>query len=167
MPITGRRRTFVAAVLAGLLFAYVGCVRRVDQPVAYNHQVHVDGEEMECTECHSRAEAGFQATLPGLDVCEGCHVEAEGEGLEEAKVVKAVNTGTPIQWERVYSVPDHVFFSHRRHVQAGELSCAECHGEVRDRAHPFTVATPPLSMSRCVNCHRSNQVSTDCAACHR
>lgn len=143
------------------------CSRPVSQPVAYNHKVHVAGEEMECKECHARVEIGFQATLPELSACEDCHLEAQGEGPEEAKVVQAVNDAEPIGWERVYAVPDHVFFSHRRHVKVGEIDCVECHGEVRDRTHPFTVATPPISMSRCINCHRAKNASTDCAACHR
>lgn len=152
--------------LAGLLLV-VGCSRPVSQPIAYNHKVHVAGEEMECTECHAHAENGVQATLPALSACESCHVEQEGESPEEAKIVQAVNDDKPIGWKRVYWVPDHVFFSHRRHVKTGEIPCEDCHGEVRDRTHPFTVATPPISMGGCVNCHRAMGASTDCATCHR
>lgn len=152
-------------MLALLLVA--GCSRPVDQPIAYNHKVHVADEEMKCQECHVRVEDAAQATLPALGACEDCHLEAQGESPEEAKVVQAVNDASPIGWKRVYWVRDHVFFSHRRHVKVAEIPCADCHGEVRERTHPFTTATPPVSMARCIACHRAKRASTDCAACHR
>ena len=60
------------------------------------------------------------------------------------------------KWNRVYSLPDHVFFSHAQHVKVGGIECAECHGAVEemDIIQQFN----DLSMGWCINCHRDTEV---------
>ncbi|MBI4581608.1 MAG: cytochrome C, partial [Planctomycetes bacterium] len=45
-------------------------------------------------------------------------------------------TPKPIEWVRVHSVPDFVYFDHRAHVMAG-VACQRCHGpvETMERVH--------------------------------
>ena len=89
-----------------------------------------------------------------------CHVlvrEGTHSGrFEIAKIIDAVEGGTPIEWTRVHNLPEHVFFSHAVHVGSGKLDCMQCHGPVEQmdimRQHS------DLSMGWCVNCHRDTEV---------
>ena len=49
--------------------------------------------------------------------------------------------------------PDFVYFSHKRHIQAG-FDCTECHGEINqyDVLSTETMITD-LSMGWCMECH--------------
>jgi len=84
-----------------------------------------------------------------------------------------VKTPQPIQWTRVYRLPDFVYFDHSAHTNAG-VSCQSCHGPVETMDTVRQV--PDLTMGWCVNCHRSTdgqilaarqvKPSMDCATCH-
>ncbi len=65
----------------------------------------------------------------------------------------------PIEWVRVHNLPDHVFYSHRQHVEVGKLECQTCHGpiETMDKVYQYS----PLSMGWCVNCHRNTEIQLD------
>ena len=75
--------------------------------------------------------------------------------------------GMSIPWVRIYKVADHVHFPHMRHVNedAGALACTECHGEVTEIEYIEEVEQP-LTMGWCLDCHRENDASRDCAVCH-
>src|SRR5512140_837190 len=60
-------------------------------------------------------------------------------------------TPTRIQWMKIHSVPDFVYFDHRPHVNAG-VACQVCHGPVETMERVRQVSD--LSMGMCVNCHR-------------
>ena len=72
-----------------------------------------------------------------------------------------------IPWERVYRVPDHVYFSHRRHVTGAGLECEVCHGNVKEFTKPASSPAVPVTMENCMSCHRENNVTNDCLSCHR
>jgi hypothetical protein len=61
-----------------------------------------------------------------------------------------------VEWVRIHSLPDHVYFNHSQHVKAGKVQCQTCHGEIQkmDEVKQFA----ELSMGWCVNCHRETQV---------
>ncbi len=141
----------------------------VVQPIAYNHNIHVEGEGLECTDCHQRVEESPRATLPDLEVCLDCHDSdpLADDSAEEAKLIAHIEAGSEIDWQRVYSVPDHVYFSHRRHVVSGDLECSNCHGPVGELTAPAEVPFYPLSMDACLDCHRKLEAKTDCLSCHR
>lgn len=63
----------------------------------------------------------------------------------------------PIEWKRIHSLPDHVFFSHEQHVTAGKLECQTCHGKVEEME--ILSQHAPLSMGWCINCHRQTEVA--------
>lgn len=62
----------------------------------------------------------------------------------------------PIEWTRIHMLPDHVYFSHEQHVQAGKVACQQCHGKVEEMEVLSQYA--PLSMGWCINCHRETEV---------
>jgi hypothetical protein len=77
-------------------------------------------------------------------------------GIEIAKVLSAFDSMKPIEWVKVYNLPDHVFFSHAQHVGVGGVSCQECHGKVEEM--DIVKQIPDLSMGWCINCHRSRKL---------
>ena len=76
---------------------------------------------------------------------------------------------SPIIWNRVYVLPDHVFFSHQQHVTVGGLKCQNCHGKVEEMETVRVVdpselepvagndenklTRPTLTMGWCIECH--------------
>jgi cytochrome c553 len=132
-----------------------------DQPIKFSHQVHAGQNKIDCLYCHNTAEHSKSAGIPSAAVCLNCHQLVVREGtrsgrFEINKIIRAVEKGKPIVWNRVYNLPDHVFFSHAQHVKAGRLECAECHGRVEEM-HILRQFND-LSMGWCVNCHRDTEV---------
>lgn len=161
---TGRRAPSIAQF--GLLLA-AACSGEVRQPVAYNHRVHVKQLELACDHCHETSRDGEVAGLPPLSTCAGCHQEANGTSAEEAKVVEAVRAGREIAWARLYEVPRHVYFTHRRHVAVARIACERCHGDMGAQTRPPPAPLVAVSMDGCMDCHRERGASRDCDACHR
>ncbi len=93
-----------------------------------------------------------------------------------ATLMQHWNDQQPIAWKKIHDVPDFVYFSHKRHIQAG-FDCMECHGDISllDVVSMDTMQSD-LSMGWCVNCHRDvnengingmpAHASLDCDACH-
>jgi hypothetical protein len=140
--------------------------REVHQPIAYNHAIHYSEAGMDCTDCHTGVETQVRATIPSIKKCRSCHSEPKGTSETEALVVEAVNANQEIPWQRIYQVPEHVFFSHRRHVKSGKISCMVCHGEVDQLTAPPTRPLVPIAMERCMHCHDNKSISNDCITCH-
>lgn len=139
----------------------------VEQPIAFNHRLHIADVGLVCTDCHLYAETGVRATIPNIDLCGDCHAEVQTESAEEARLVEYIQSNEPIPWRKVYRVPEHVYFSHRRHTTLGEIPCTTCHGEIETRESPVTRAEVSLSMDFCMDCHYETEVSNDCLLCHR
>ncbi|KAB2968983.1 MAG: cytochrome c3 family protein [Thermoanaerobaculia bacterium] len=155
----------VMVAVAGITVAMAG--RPAPQPLAFNHRLHIQNVGLSCADCHRHASSGARATIPNVAVCGDCHSEAIGESPEEAKLVTHVQEGRPIPWRQVYWLPEHVFFSHRRHTAVAGLACETCHGAVAERELPLTGPLVPLSMNACMACHATAGVSNDCIRCHR
>jgi len=131
-----------------------------DQPVWFSHKVHAGQNKIDCLYCHTTANDSKSAGIPGINVCMNCHnVVKKGKqtGEEEiAKVIESWNTGKPIKWVRVHNLPDHVWFSHAQHVNAGKRECEECHGAVEEMDR--VVQAESLGMGWCIHCHRRTEV---------
>jgi hypothetical protein len=131
-----------------------------DQPIKFSHQVHAGQNKIDCLYCHSSAEYSKSAGIPSASVCLNCHMvvrEGSRSGrFEIEKIFAAIDSNKPVQWIRVYSLPDHAFFSHAQHVGAGKLACQTCHGAVETMDRISQV--PDLSMGWCINCHRDTRV---------
>lgn len=137
------------------------------QPVQYNHMIHVEDAELECIDCHLNVRSHSRALIPNIELCADCHDDIESENEEQRKVAEYINNGMNIPWLQVHRVPDHVYFSHRRHVVLGQMECESCHGKVAEMEKPFIKPTQLLEMDWCMDCHEQRQVDNDCYSCHR
>lgn len=139
-----------------------------EQPIKFNHIIHVQKNGMECQYCHwSVAKSSF-AAIPEVDACMGCHKFVLGSNeaykAEIAKIAEYAQKGEPIPWVKVHVMPQHVNFNHKRHVKAG-VGCQECHGQVPNMAQVERVSS--MKMGWCIDCHRERGTSIDCYTCHR
>lgn len=132
------------------------------QPVPFSHAKH---RGMACVVCHRGAEVSARAGIPQGETCLKCHATAP-RGVDAALWSEA-ERGTRLGWTRVTRVPDHVYFSHRRHVALAKLDCVSCHADIGQWAAPPARAAMRLDMDTCLACHRTEGASQDCAACHR
>ena len=166
---------FSRALMLGILLivcamATTGCapsnnIPTPEQPIAFNHKVHIENE-LECVRCHVGAEEGVHAGLPPVRTCASCHRRVIPEHPEVQKILTAWEEKTPILWRKVNIIPEAamVHFNHRAHARA-EVGCESCHGDVRS----MTVAEPVLevaNMGWCIDCHRESEATDDCLACH-
>lgn len=62
----------------------------------------------------------------------------------------------PVEWVRIHNLPDHVYFNHAQHVNAGKVECQTCHGNIQEME--VVAQHAPLSMGWCINCHRETEV---------
>ncbi len=131
-----------------------------DQPIKFSHLIHAGENEIDCQYCHFTADYSLSANIPSNNVCMNCHNVVRNGTLSGAfeinKIHKAAETGEPIEWIRVHKLPDHSFFSHAQHVNAGKQECADCHGAI-ETMH-IVKQVEDLSMGWCLTCHRDNNV---------
>ena len=157
------------------------------QPIYYSHKVHAGLNQINCLYCHGNAYEGKSATVPSVNICMNCHKTItsyekgpklygrDGKEIngtaEIAKVHKAAgfdpakpndwdaSKAKPIEWVRIHSLPDHVYFNHSQHTRAGKVQCQTCHGNIpeMDEVKQFS----ELSMGWCINCHRNTKVDFD------
>ncbi len=131
-----------------------------DQPIWFSHEVHAGQNQIDCKYCHFTADKSMHAGIPPVATCLNCHnqvKEGKKTGTEEiAKIFAAVENNKPIEWVKVYNLPDHVYFNHAQHVNVGNLDCASCHGEVEKMDQIIQI--PDLSMGWCIECHRTESV---------
>ena len=146
-----------------------GCrERKVEQPIDYSHKTHVGTAGIACVDCHQSVESGIRATIPPLETCKGCHSDTPlTESPEEKKLLNYLANGGEIPWNKVYQVPDHVYFSHRRHVSRSKVSCQECHGDIASFVNAVSFQFLPVTMENCMKCHKERNVTNDCLSCHR
>jgi hypothetical protein len=179
--------TLVLFVIGGyfIVEGAIGLGRSKDyqpiQPIFYSHKVHVGLNQISCLYCHGNAWESKHATIPSLNVCMNCHTtisEYKGgmlireDGTEvdpNAEIQKLYSytgydptkgkytkPGKPIEWIKIHNLPDYVFFSHAQHIRAGKVQCQTCHGPIQDMNEVKQFAE--LSMSWCINCHRTTKV---------
>jgi mono/diheme cytochrome c family protein len=152
-----------------------------EQPIYYSHKVHAGINQVNCLYCHGSAMEGKHANIPSVNVCMNCHMainEYKGEKIvkEDGSEVdgtaeiqklykyagwdpaanKYTGEGKPIEWIKIHSLPDHVYFNHSQHTKAGGVQCQTCHGEIQNMGEVYQFAN--LSMGWCVNCHRETKV---------
>ena len=153
------------------------------QPIYYSHKVHAGINQISCLYCHGNAWESKHAAIPSINVCMNCHKsistyekgpklfdEAGNEingtaeiqklydyaGFTPGQPVWDPSKAKPVEWVKIHNLPDHVYFNHAQHVNAGKVQCQTCHGPVQDmdKVHQFS----DLSMGWCVNCHRTTKV---------
>jgi mono/diheme cytochrome c family protein len=131
-----------------------------DQPILFSHKVHAGDNKIDCKYCHTSVMESKHAGIPSVNVCMNCHnVVRQGRHTGTAeieKIYKAIETGKPIEWIRVHNLPDHTYFNHAQHVNAGKVDCESCHGDVK--AMDRIAQVQQLSMGWCIECHRQTEV---------
>ena len=174
------------------------------QPVAFPHTVHAGstadgGMAIQCEFCHRNVTKGAAATVPAVEQCLFCHKEITGKTDSAMAEIQKVTTafaggdpalGTPINWERVHRLPDHVRFVHEAHIRfftdtetdstrisingerldeplSVEQTCSICHGDVASMTEVQPKRFQSLKMGTCLDCHRQNNAPTDCTVCHK
>jgi hypothetical protein len=140
---------------------------RVPQPVAFNHKKHTQELGLTCEFCHKYVRTGAHSGLPDVETCSMCHQVRQGTSAEAAKVTELIAAGDRLQFNKLFRMPSHVFYTHRRHVGIAELECSECHGAVGDTERPPDRALIRITMEFCMDCHREQGQTLDCNACHR
>lgn len=141
----------------------------IEQPIPFPHDVHAGTNQIPCMYCHSSADRSVDAGIPAVEVCAGCHipggvpmVAADSPGVRV--LTSYWNEGRRIPWVRIHDLPDHAHFPHMVHVNAEDLECQECHGQVEAMAE--IEQQQELRMGWCLDCHREREVRTDCTVCH-
>ena len=166
-----RRRLLVGGGLVVVFLIALGVGSRMKrgiiQPIAFNHKVHAGDLGLECSSCHTGVETSPFATLPSASICLGCHASQLSDNPEEGKVRNYGEDRGEIPWQRLTRQPEHVYFSHQRHVTFGKISCERCHGKMAERTKPPGAAPLELFMDDCLECHKKQGASQDCISCHR
>ncbi|MGB9499891.1 MAG: menaquinone reductase multiheme cytochrome c subunit QrcA [Dissulfuribacterales bacterium] len=172
---------FVGSLLAGWILFPELLYSKKNQPIDFNHAVHLDEVDDGCESCHYFREDGSFAGMPGLDSCIDCHEEAQTDDPEEIKFVdKYVTRGIEVPWLNHSKQPDCVFFSHAAHVIGANMSCESCHGDIGQSEHTRVYEENKLSgYSRDIWGHNIARLGkhkhgdpapmkmNDCAKCHK
>jgi cytochrome c553 len=153
------------------------------QPIYFSHKVHAGINQINCLYCHGSAWESKHAGIPTLNVCMNCHKaigtytkgpklydennnEINGTAeIEKLYKYAGYTAGKPWdptrakspEWVKIHNLPDHVYFNHAQHVNAGKVACQSCHGNIQTMDKVGQVAE--LSMGWCVNCHRETKVN--------
>jgi hypothetical protein len=132
------------------------------EPAAFSHPRHA-GLKIECVYCHPKETSGERAGFPAASKCMVCHREVAKDS-EAIQRLAGLAAETPIVPEKpLYRLPDFVIFSHGRH-RTGKITCDTCHGNVWSQD---TVKLQlSMKMKACVDCHKANQATVTCTACH-
>ncbi len=147
-------------ILAGLflgLYLFVrssfvtGVGQPVVQPIQFSHKHHVTDDGLDCRYCHTTVETSAFAGMPSTQICMNCHTQIWAQSDFLAPVRNSFTSGQPIAWNRVYNLPDFVYFDHSIHIAKG-VGCSTCHGQVDQMA--LTAKANTTLMEWCVNCHR-------------
>jgi hypothetical protein len=149
---------FLVVLLLGLGFyqfrssAHWNVGKTVDQPIGFRHDIHVRELGLDCGYCHTGAERSSAAGMPTASTCLGCHSEV-WRGVEALQpLFTSVELNQPIEWNSLYSLPEHTRFHHGAHVASG-VTCATCHGDVATMVK--TEKAEPMSMAWCLDCHQA------------
>jgi len=159
----------IPIVLVGGLLAVSAWLVQADeiyapeQPIDFDHKVHVSDYSLDCLYCHTYASRSPFAGVPAVERCMGCHllIAADKPGVQ--KLQEYWQNEAPVPWVKVHVLPRFVHFNHEAHFRA-DVACRECHGQVESMARVARVAS--LEMGWCLECHRAREASVDCLACH-
>jgi len=122
------------------------------QPVPFSHKHHVGDIGIDCRYCHASVERSAFAGIPSTKTCMNCHSQVWSDSPELEPVRESFRNNTSIQWTRVNTLPDFVYFDHSIHLAKG-VGCVTCHGQVDTM--PLMWRENPLTMEWCLECHRN------------
>ncbi|MBS1713127.1 MAG: cytochrome c3 family protein [Armatimonadetes bacterium] len=122
----------------------------IDQPAPFSHKHHAFELGIDCRFCHTGVETEAHAGVPSTEVCMTCHSQIWTNSPNLEAIRKSWETDTPVQWNKVNTVPDFVYFDHSIHVNRGVV-CNNCHGPVNQM--PITWKGRDFRMMWCLECH--------------
>jgi hypothetical protein len=152
-------------VLLFLYYFYIPPATEIgpEQPIPFSHRIHVSVKQIQCAFCHPYAGRSNHPGIPPVEKCLFCHKYIIPNHPEIRKEHRYFNTRTPTPWRKANYLPEHVLFSHQRHIKK-EVTCQECHGAVErmDR-----IKGVDFKMGFCIACHEKKKANLDCwLACH-
>ncbi len=124
----------------------------LNQPIPFSHQHHAYELGIDCRYCHTSVEKSGYAGLPPTETCMSCHSQIWTNSPLLEPVRKSYEDNTPIQWNKVNTLPSFVNFNHSIHIARG-INCNQCHGPVNDMQ--ITFKGHPFMMQWCLQCHRA------------
>lgn len=151
-------------IAIGIIVYWTAHSKAIEQPIAFSHRIHVSEVGLSCDMCHAYADKTIHAGVPAMEVCMNCHSTIATEKPEIKKLTKYFEDKVPVPWNKVHILPEHVYFSHKRHIKGG-LECVNCHGEIKDMDKVHQVHN--LNMGWCVTCHKERKAPLDCLVCHK
>jgi hypothetical protein len=181
---------FVGSLILGWAIFPMLLYSTEQQPMNFNHALHMDPEKVEgiegdtdierCLYCHEFRKDGTFVGNPKLSKCTECHDDPESPlGDTEAEkhfLAEYVANEKEIPWLSYSRQPDCVYFSHIAHVKMAEMDCRICHGDLgKTEALPAYQANRLTGYSRNIWGYRISGLKKnswdrmkmdDCAACH-
>jgi hypothetical protein len=136
--------------------------KAITQPIPFSHKMHVQ-TGMKCDACHGPAGTSGKMQIPVVADCMACHQTIKTDSPAIQKLAQVQRDDDLLSWARVYALPDFVFFSHQKHLDA-KVECAVCHGPVQDRDYLWQ--EKEVSMVACVDCHKLRKAPASCDVCH-
>jgi hypothetical protein len=124
----------------------------IEQPLQFDHRHHTRDEGIDCRYCHNTVDRSPHASIPPTQLCLNCHAQVWNKSPLLEPIRKSFFENKPMEWRRVYRVPDFVYFNHSIHVNKG-VGCVSCHGRVDEMA--AVEKATPLTMGWCLDCHRN------------
>jgi hypothetical protein len=123
----------------------------MEQPVAFSHKHHAGDLGIDCRYCHTTVEKSAFAGMPTAHTCMSCHSQIWTDSPLLEPVRLAERNGTPLEWWKVYRLPQYVYFNHSIHIH-NDVQCSSCHGEVDQM--PLMTKHRTFLMEDCLACHR-------------
>ena len=125
---------------------------RKDQPVPFSHQRHIGGNDIDCRYCHTSVEHSRFAGIPATETCMTCHSQILSDAPMLEPVHESWKSGKPLEWTRIYDLPDFAYFDHSIHIAKG-VGCTTCHGDIQEQR--LTLKANTLHMAWCLQCHKA------------
>lgn len=121
------------------------------QLVPFSHKHHVTDDGIDCRYCHTSVEQSSFAGIPPTHTCMSCHSQLWVNSPILEPVRASYRSGESIEWTRVNSLPEFVYFDHSIHISKG-VGCTTCHGPIGEM--PLTWRAHTLYMRWCIDCHK-------------
>jgi hypothetical protein len=147
------------------------------QPLPFNHKLHLSEVDNGCESCHFFREDGSFSGAPTIAQCVDCHEEPIGASEAEQRLVTDyIQKDREIPWLIYSRQPECAYFSHAPHVKIAHMACDTCHGAIGESTHLPTYEQNRLTgVSRDIwgrniagfKRHTSDRMKMDdCAECH-
>ena len=148
------------------------------QPIQFSHKHHAGQFQIDCQYCHSGTDRSPAAGVPSVELCMGCHAQfpASYDELEGIRTLKEHwEEKQPIEWVQIHRAP-RVRAVPAPRPRARGLRLPDLPRRRRDLRQavagadtmwwPWLLPAAKLEMGWCIDCHRQNNATQDCYACH-